>query len=598
MKKIFIIHFLIYANLSFASEVEDLKTNIDTLELDKQLEILAFLNFDFLVANSQELIPVFHKYIDQANNESHLDYRARLYNKLSIAYYYNGKYDKNITYGLKAIELFDSLDNKIEVGTLYGELGYQMKRRELNRAFELMQKGISILEKVGEIEPLAKIYDNYGVLHEMKTNFDSASFYYKKALNFKRKMNDSLGIPYSLNNLFMIHLAVQNFDSALFYLNESTKIRNLRNDQIGIAENYNYYGKFYYEQNLFIEAIDFFEKALQIALNHNYRYLIQHLYREISRSYEAINQYNKALHFHKLYKQLQDSILNEETNKAIAELEVRFETVEKEKALEKKNLELESKSLQIVILFISLVVIILCFILLYTRYRQKQKNLLQKKLLEEKKQRLTFIIKAQDEERKRIARDLHDGIGQILSAVSMKTSEIIKKLDLKDDKEINELNESQSMLNNACDELRSISHQMMPRSISETGLVTAIKEMIFNTLKNTNIKFTFDTFGFKERLEENIEIGLYRISQELINNVIKHADCTNINVQLYRNKNAIILIVEDDGKGISNQKNTGMGLQNITSRAEAINGTFNIEKAPEKGTIATVKILIKIESEK
>lgn len=205
--------------------------------------------------------------------------------------------------------------------------------------------------------------------------------------------------------------------------------------------------------------------------------------------------------------------------------------------------------------------------------------------IEEQQKGLTAVIQAQEDERKRIAKDLHDGIVQQLGGLKLGLQKVFM------DSETEESNKLVSILDESAQELRELSHKMMPRSLSELGLVPALQDMLENSLGNTTIKYKFEHFGIEGRFAENIEIAIYRIAQELINNVIKHSKATAVNVQLFKTGNDVLLIVEDNGKGIDKiERKEGIGLINISSRLNTINGKVNFEPSPESGTLVTVKI--------
>ena len=205
--------------------------------------------------------------------------------------------------------------------------------------------------------------------------------------------------------------------------------------------------------------------------------------------------------------------------------------------------------------------------------------------IEEQQKGLAAVIQAEEDERKRIAKDLHDGIVQQLGGLKLGLQKVFM------DSETDESNKLVSILDDSAQELRELSHRMMPRSLNELGLIPALEDMLDNSLGNTAINFQFEHFGIKDRFEENIEIAIYRIAQELINNVIKHSQANKVNVQLFKTAGDIILIVEDNGKGIDSAQHTsGIGLLNISSRLDTINGKVNFEPSPENGTLATIKI--------
>lgn len=219
------------------------------------------------------------------------------------------------------------------------------------------------------------------------------------------------------------------------------------------------------------------------------------------------------------------------------------------------------------------------------KYELEQKNML---ILEGKKQGLKAVIEAQEKEQRRIAKDLHDGVLQQIGGVILQSRNFMEQQGLAEYKESIDLMQK---LEESSDELRNISHRMMPKALSELGIVAAIDDMLDNSLKYTNITYSFEHFNIKNRLPENIEITIYRVLQELINNIVKHSQAQKVNIQLFKNKKAVILIAEDDGIGIvDNSKKEGVGLLNINSRIDMIGGTSNFESKLNEGTLFTAKI--------
>ncbi|NOZ46553.1 MAG: sensor histidine kinase, partial [Chlorobi bacterium] len=273
--------------------------------------------------------------------------------------------------------------------------------------------------------------------------------------------------------------------------------------------------------------------------------------------------------------------------------EKRIQTILYEKAI--SQLKQKQNYLQNLILIsgiVILTILIVLIILIYQRKKYIQKEIKNIIELKEEKRRTKAIVETQEREKDRIARELHDGIGQLLSAASMYFSKLSDDiLIISPDKKTN-YEHSITILNDACNELRKISNYMMPRSLTKSGLIPALEDMLSSVFSKINIHYNFETYGIQERLTNYQEIGLYRIAQELVTNIIKHANASTVSVQLFKNKNMIILIVEDNGKGINNENkgSGGIGLMNITSRTDILEGSFEIEKAPKKGTVATIRI--------
>jgi signal transduction histidine kinase len=150
------------------------------------------------------------------------------------------------------------------------------------------------------------------------------------------------------------------------------------------------------------------------------------------------------------------------------------------------------------------------------------------------------------------------------------------------------------VLDEACQEVRSISHQMMPKALGERGLLPALEDMLEKSLGLTSIQYQLEHFKVEgERFNERVEVGLYRVCQELVNNIIKHSGASQVNIQFFKNKTNLVLIVEDNGKGFDPMaKKEGIGLMNITSRLSTVDGDVSWEAGPKSGSVATVRVPI------
>jgi signal transduction histidine kinase len=560
-----------------ATPFDTIQLKLQSLPLSQQIEYIQALPFDAVVSNSREIIPILHQFEAITKKQGKSGNLAKIYINLSLAYFYTGKYNENLFYGLKAIRLYDSLDDKRNLGTMYGELGYQMKRRDLTKAFGFMQKGIQILEKNKEIEPLAKIYDNYGVLHEINSNLDSAIYFYRKALLYKKIMNDSLGIPFSLNNIFSIKMATQQFDSAQWYLNKSTEIREKRDDRFGLAENYNYYARLHSAQADYNQSIKCNLMALEMAKKYNYAFLIQNLYQDLSVGYENLKMYDQALKYHKFFKQLQDSLINLETNKTIANLQVQFETAEKEKELLVKGKQLDrEKNLKFSIAIVAVILLVSTILVFRNKLLVTKRN--------EKIRIQNALIEGEQTERNRLALELHDGIANDINAVIMSLSnqnEFPSGLQKGIDK-----------LKNTHQTVRKLSHTLMPRSLKEKGLQAALNELTIN-FSSQNLSVVSQSVNLDGKLSQFIEFNIYRIAQETLNNIVKHSHATNVLIDCNVVDNMLMVSIEDNGIGFDSNKsleNEGMGLKNISNRVKMLNGKIQIISAKNEGTTIEVQV--------
>lgn len=239
-----------------------------------------------------------------------------------------------------------------------------------------------------------------------------------------------------------------------------------------------------------------------------------------------------------------------------------------------------------VVIFIEIIVLTVAMGHRYFLLMKENTNY-QLAIIKEKEKGMQAMIQAQENERTRIARELHDGVVQQIGSVILKSRNALSRLNLLETLESQEILKS---LENSNQDLRNISHQMMPRALNELGLLAALEDLLHGSLVYKNIKVNFEHFNINERLPNKIEITLYRIIQELVNNIIKHSEASKVDIQLFKSNGNVILIVEDNGIGISRTNKKGIGLLNINNRLDMVNGKVNFEPSPESGTLVTIKI--------
>lgn len=234
------------------------------------------------------------------------------------------------------------------------------------------------------------------------------------------------------------------------------------------------------------------------------------------------------------------------------------------------------------------VLLLVVSIRFYFRRKLKQKT---KELELKQSVRVNAIFETEEKERKRIAGELHDGIGQLLSTAKLNVSGFGENIDPK----YNVLyKNSLQLLDQACEEVRTISHNMMPGALIRMGLMTAVNEMIIKINDAGKIKVDFDT-NLEERFDETIEISVYRIIQEALNNMVKHSQAKNIQLRLMKTANQIDVSITDDGKGFDVSRiaeSKGLGWRNMYSRVEILRGSIEVDSAEGKGTSILIVIPI------
>lgn len=205
------------------------------------------------------------------------------------------------------------------------------------------------------------------------------------------------------------------------------------------------------------------------------------------------------------------------------------------------------------------------------------------------------VIEAEEDERQRIARDLHDGVGQMMSAAKMNLSAFEAEMKFENKEQQVSFEKIIGLVDESCKEIRNVSHNMMPNALLKNSLASAIRDFIDKMDKKT-LQVHLYTEGLDERLDSNVETVLYRVIQECVNNVIKHADASTLDIAVVKEKDGISATIEDNGKGFDMtgiEKFTGIGLKNIMTRVEYLKGTVDYDSSPGQGTVVALHVPLK-----
>jgi len=204
---------------------------------------------------------------------------------------------------------------------------------------------------------------------------------------------------------------------------------------------------------------------------------------------------------------------------------------------------------------------------------------------------ISKILETEDRERSRFAKELHDSLGQNLTVASLNLNFVKKSLHQLSPDAQQKFKAGFSFLKEAIQESRNIAHNLMPQAISDFGYILAIESLLENLSQSTDITFTFYDNLQGKRLSPDYALSLYRVTQEAINNILKHANATEVTIQLMKHASSIILTIEDNGKGLDINKNlNSFGLNSMRNRASALSGVLDIDGAPGKGTSITLEI--------
>lgn len=528
-------------------------------------------------------------------------------NALGITFKNSSDYDSAAYYYMQTLKLCEEYNFRNGIGATMinlGKMHYHLKDYDLARNYSL--KSIPYSKEVKNLNHVALAYTNLGLIEAAQNNYDSAMAYYDKALALYIKIKNVLG----QNNVFInqgdIFIAKKQYLLALEKYNEAL----LAHKEIGYTEGkltalYSK-GGVLSKLGKYREAETLLDSALSIAKAMGILQIQQDIYRNIIENWTLQKKYENAFENLILQNKLKDSIVSQEEQNNITKLRLNYEK-EKDQArilaLTNENLE---KDLQIrkrtnqrnIYLFISAgIILIAVFVLIFLRIKSRNDNLMamQKiRQLEKDKKLISaqFILEGQEEERKRIAKELHDGIGVLLSTAKMQFSSI----DGISPDSKPKINNATKLLEMAATEVRKITHNMMPGLLSKYGFFEAIDDLIEQINETDTIKAEMTVEGTDERFPERKEFMLYRIVQEMINNTIKHAEASEVVLKIKTEDGNLFLEYSDNGKGFNVEEKIdqkSIGLTSIKSRSEYLGGKINIMSSPGNGTTFKLKVSIK-----
>ncbi len=574
--------------LSFLFSICILSSRIFGQNSIRQIDSINNLSYDRILKNFFESEKLFKANLEAARKMNYKKGEGQSLSKLALIYYLLGQYDKSTEYHLYAIEIFQKNNFLLELADEYGEFGYQLKRRDLPKANFYMQTAISIVEQIEDKGLItSKLYDNYAVLKEMEGKLDSALYFSNKSLENKIKLNDTIGLPYSLNKIAGIYALKKDFVQAFNFLSISDSFREKENNQFGIAENKMLRANFLKAQGKIDSALFYYYQTYNLAQSLNYNYLIASSLQNISDIYLLKKDFMKSLDYYKKYIVFKDSLENLEKNTRIAQLEISFETAQKDKLISEKLNEIKQRNLWLIIAAISLVLIISISIISYKLQKtRKEKEI---KEIEYNNQ----LIKANLEkkildEKLRISRELHDNIGSQLTFIISSIDNLIYKSGIVDKNISNIKDFSLSALY----DLRNTIWSMKEKEGTLEKLFLKVNDLI----QRLNPETLGINISVKNQLTDNYDLSsiqmlnLFRIIQEAVQNSIKHSSAKNIDIIFTQTENCPLIIIKDNGIGFDLAKiEEGNGLENMRIRAEQSNSKLNII-SDNNGTTITISI--------
>ena len=571
-------------SLFLLSKEHNFTKGIGMAMLNQGLSELIRGNFDQAIQHNKKALAIFQG----LKNDT---LTAKTYQALGSNYWQKGEYDKALQYQLKALEINEHLKLANETAACYNAISmiYQSKNK-LIEAEELANKAKSVINEKKPHRSHISILHNLANIEGMKGNYQEAMKLDSIGLIYCEQLNNEFNKSMFYDNMANCYYFQNNYAKSIEYHLKTITIDSSFGNNKQLGDSYFNLAVIFEEQKMYDAAEKYYLKSIALCRSSGYKNGLKNALTQLSKMYFDIKQQENAYLLLQQSILVKDSMINEKTEQKIAELQTLFDTEKKKKQITEQQLKISRRNILLLTLSAILTLSLVTFFLLYNRNKLKQEQKLQQELLLEEEKRTKAILETEENERQRLARELHDGVGQLLSAAKLNLS----SLTTTDTSEIQTLRNSMEIIDESIKEIRNISHNMVPDVLQKAGLKLAIEHFIskLNPAKETKIHFECNNFD-ENSLNDSGKLMLYRIIQESVNNALKYANAKLISIQLSADESEISLMIQDNGKGFDTEeikRKNGIGMRNIQLRSDYLNGKLDIESSPKNGTTIIVEI--------
>ncbi|MFY7665123.1 tetratricopeptide repeat protein [Flavobacterium sp.] len=479
-------------------------------------------------------------------------------NLIGVIYYYKSDFEKAVEYYRLSLKLSKQTGDVHSENTALSNIGEIQVLQNKSEALTTLQACENYFKKIKDYSNLQQVYLHYSTFFRNSNQDKKTIEYLDKLRKVESQLSDSLQRKSVV--FYQTKFETQQKENKILLLSKADSIKNLK-----IANQ-------------------------QLVLSRN---LLELTRQKLALSGARLQLAQDSLHIAKqgktiLQAQLQAS-KRQEKIKSLSKEALRQKLILKE-----KEIALNRKNTTIGFILIAAILVLLIAYALYRKKQLEQKAVLAAEKSKQRELLTQAVIEAEETERKRIASDLHDGVGQLFSAVKMNLSGLFTRVELVRDEDRFLAEKTMALVDESCKEVRVISHKMMPNFLLKSGIASDIRSFIEKVDAET-LKISFESQGFKEQMEFTEETILYRVIQELINNVIKHAQATELHIALNKTNTTISVHIEDNGIGFNLEEaleKGGLGMKNILVRVDYLKGKVHFEANKPSGTIVHIEIPI------
>lgn len=524
------------------------------------------------------------------------------YFTLGERYNFKSDYETGIEYSLKGVRIIERLDTSSQTrATLNASMAANyLMIKDYRKSIEFGEKAEILDRKNKNYKSLVSTLLNLGNGYDALGQDVRALKVYKESLALCDKYNFPSFVAMNCEGIVEIMDRQNKLDQVKYYAEKGLATAIKIADSSNIMSCYQNLSVYYLKTNQYAKAKELLFKALDISKINDYKEARGTISQSLSNVLYAEHDYALASQYQREATRIREEIFTESMAQKHANEEVKFETEKKESQIKLQTAEIRQKNILNYFLIAGTIAFLAISILSYRNYKHRQK-LQQAKIDElETEKQLTAteaVLKGEEQERTRLAKDLHDGLGGMLSGIKFSLNTVKENLIMTPDN-AHAFERSIDMLDSSIKEMRRVAHNMMPEILLKYGLDAALKEFCTEIDRSGVVHVNYQSVGIQQaEIAQTTSVTIYRIVQELLNNIIKHANAKTVLVQLHQSaqEKLLAVTVEDDGNGFDAEllkQSGGMGWPNIKNRVEFLKGSIDLQSNPGKGTSVMIEINI------
>ena len=502
-----------------------------------------------------------------------------------------------IAYALKALSIAEKLKRNDLLNDVYAALQrLYISRSEFDKAINYGLKATEIAKSLKDKGKYSRQLYNLAFTYNLAKEFDKSAAISKEVISVCRALNDTRIESYALYNLCSIELRTGKIEASLQYGMKCLELAKNNTDKAIESSCLTAIGSALIQLKRYKEAETYILQALEIKEQGDDKLGIAEVKDILSDLYFAMGDPKKGYAYSLESEDFSDAYHQSVLSQQSSDLEKKYETAKKDAEIQLQKAALRQKNTINYISIGGALALLIISLLGYRNYKQ-QKNIQQQRITElETEKQLTAteaVMQGEEQERSRLAKDLHDGLGGMLSGIKYSFNAMKGNLIMTPDN-AQAFERSMDMLDSSIKEMRRVAHNMMPEALVKFGLDVALKDFCNDINQSGALQVSYQSIGMDDAvIHSNVAITVYRIVQELINNSIKHAEASTAVVQLAKEGDQLNITVEDDGKGFDAAilaQAKGIGWNNIQNRVEILKGKLDVQSQPGSGTSVFIEI--------